>query len=250
MAWPYGVPHGRGANLLLFNTDVVTPAPDSWSVVWDCASPYAGKVTAYDYPIYIADAAVVPDGYPAGAGHHQPLRAGRHPVRRRRSTCSRQQSAISPYWVDCTNQIEHFQSGDTVLGTTWQIIADMLQPRTPPDAGRGDQADRGGDRLVRHLMINSKTKNPNCAYAFMNHITSARGECPDRRMLRRGARQLKSCALREPGPLRHLPRGRRRRTGRTSTTGRRLTAECLDGRTDVTCKGFDEWITAWTEIKG
>ena len=55
---PYGVPHGRGANLLMFNTDVVTPEPDSWGAVFDPASPYAGKITAYDSPIYIADAAV------------------------------------------------------------------------------------------------------------------------------------------------------------------------------------------------
>jgi putative spermidine/putrescine transport system substrate-binding protein len=25
---------------------------------------------------------------------------------------------------------------------------------------------------------------------------------------------------------------------------------CVDGRTDVKCKGFDDWINAWTEIKG
>ena len=55
---PYGVPHGRGANLLMYNTDTVTPAPDSWSAVFDTASPYAGKIMAYDSPIYIADAAV------------------------------------------------------------------------------------------------------------------------------------------------------------------------------------------------
>ena len=35
----YGVPHGRGANLLMFNTDVVKPAPDSWSVVWGRGEP-------------------------------------------------------------------------------------------------------------------------------------------------------------------------------------------------------------------
>ena len=54
----YGVPHGRGANLLMWNTDVVKPDPDSWSVVWEGGSAYKGKVTAYDYEIYIADAAV------------------------------------------------------------------------------------------------------------------------------------------------------------------------------------------------
>ena len=28
------------------------------------------------------------------------------------------------------------------------------------------------------------------------------------------------------------------------------TEDCVDGRTDVKCKGFDAWIAAWTEIKG
>ena len=54
----YGVPHGWGANLLTWRTDKVTPAPTSWSVMFDANSPYKGKVIAYDSPIYIADAAL------------------------------------------------------------------------------------------------------------------------------------------------------------------------------------------------
>src|SRR6478609_11076875 len=55
---PYGIPHGRGANLLMYRTDLVKPAPDSWGAVFDPNSPYKGKITAYDSPIYIADAAL------------------------------------------------------------------------------------------------------------------------------------------------------------------------------------------------
>src|SRR3954470_19292985 len=54
----YGIPHGWGANLLMSRSDLVTPAPDSWSAVFDPNSPYHGKITAYDSPIYIADAAL------------------------------------------------------------------------------------------------------------------------------------------------------------------------------------------------
>ena len=54
----YGVPHGRGANLLAYRTDIVKPAPTSWGAVFDANSPYKGKITAYDSPIYIADAAL------------------------------------------------------------------------------------------------------------------------------------------------------------------------------------------------
>ena len=82
----YGVPHGWGANLLMYNTDVVSPAPTSWGAVFDDAGTYAGKVTAYDSPIYIADAALylmktqpdlgIKDPYALdGGGQHQGLRA-------------------------------------------------------------------------------------------------------------------------------------------------------------------------------
>src|SRR5215468_6799690 len=54
----YGIPHGWGANLLMYRTDKVSPAPTSWSAVFDGSSAYAGHVTAYDSPIYIADAAL------------------------------------------------------------------------------------------------------------------------------------------------------------------------------------------------
>ena len=42
----FGVPHGWGANLLMYNQEAVTPAPTSWSAVFDKSSPYSGKVTA------------------------------------------------------------------------------------------------------------------------------------------------------------------------------------------------------------
>src|SRR3954468_20384435 len=54
----YGIPHGWGANLLMSRSDLVTPAPDSWGAVFDPNSPYKGKITAYDSPIYLADAAL------------------------------------------------------------------------------------------------------------------------------------------------------------------------------------------------
>ena len=54
----YGVPHGRGANVLMYDPTVVTTAPDSWAPVFAADSQYKGKVTAYNYAIYIADAAL------------------------------------------------------------------------------------------------------------------------------------------------------------------------------------------------
>lgn len=38
----YGIPHGRGANLLMYNTDKVAPAPTSWGSVFAADSPTPG----------------------------------------------------------------------------------------------------------------------------------------------------------------------------------------------------------------
>ncbi len=56
----YGVPHGRGANLLMWNTDSVKPSPTSWDVMLDPdkASQHKGQVSVYDDSVYIADAAL------------------------------------------------------------------------------------------------------------------------------------------------------------------------------------------------
>jgi putative spermidine/putrescine transport system substrate-binding protein len=55
---PYGVPHGRGPNLLMYNTEAVTPAPTTWDDIWEGGSRYAGKISIYDSSIFIADAAL------------------------------------------------------------------------------------------------------------------------------------------------------------------------------------------------
>jgi putative spermidine/putrescine transport system substrate-binding protein len=54
----YGVPWMYGPNFLMYNTDVVKPAPTSWDITWEANSPYKGSITAYNSPIFIADAAV------------------------------------------------------------------------------------------------------------------------------------------------------------------------------------------------
>ena len=54
----YGVPHGRGANLLAYNTTDVSPAPTSWAPIWEDGATYKGKISIYDSSIFIADAAL------------------------------------------------------------------------------------------------------------------------------------------------------------------------------------------------
>ena len=54
----YGVPHGRGANLLMSARAVGHHGARHWADVFDAGLAVKGKVTVYNYAIYIADAAL------------------------------------------------------------------------------------------------------------------------------------------------------------------------------------------------
>ena len=76
---PYGVPHGRGANLLMWNPSEVQPDPTSWSVV---LRPGRGRrVQRQDHRVRQSDLhrrrGSVSDGARAGPRDHRPVRARR-----------------------------------------------------------------------------------------------------------------------------------------------------------------------------
>src|SRR6185503_4309296 len=100
----YGVPHGRGANLLMWRTDKVTPAPDSWGVVFDANSPYKGKVTAYDSPIYIADAALYLMKTQPDLGIKNPYALDDKQFQAAVDLLKTQRGIVGEYWSDYTKE--------------------------------------------------------------------------------------------------------------------------------------------------
>src|SRR5258705_4437446 len=83
----------------------------------------------------------------------------------------KQQNAnIGEYWSDYTKEVEAFKSGDSVLGTTWQVIANLAEADRAPVAavlrseGAAGWSDTG--------MVAAKAAHPNCAYQWMNWIVS------------------------------------------------------------------------------
>ena len=130
----YGVPHGYGANLLQYRTDIVDPAPTSWDVVWEADSPYAGKVTAYDSPIYIADAAVYLMSTKPELGITNPYALDETQLAAAVELLKVQRGLINEYWSDYLVQAQSFTTTDTVVGTSWQIITNVLQGGDVPIA--------------------------------------------------------------------------------------------------------------------
>ena len=110
----YGVPHGRGANVLMYDPTVVTTAPDSWSVVFDANSPYKGKVTAYNYAIYIADAALYLMKTQPDLKITNPYALDKDQLAAAVALLKVQKTLIGKYWGTAQEEIDGFTNGDMV----------------------------------------------------------------------------------------------------------------------------------------
>ena len=178
----YGVPHGRGANLLMYNTEVVTPAPTSWKDTFDPASPYAGKVTAYDSPIFIADAAVYLMATQPELGIKDPYALDQAQFDAAIAVLEAQEPLVSEYWSDYLKEMAAFKSGTSVLGTTWQVIVNAAQAEgTPVDAVKPSEGATGWSDT---WMVAKDTENINCSYEWLNWIVSPTDQRPGGGVLR------------------------------------------------------------------
>ena len=79
---------------------MVKPAPDSWGVVFDPNSPYKGKVTAYDSPIYIADAALYLMTTQPDLGIKNPYALDEKQFHAAVDLLKEQRPMIGEYWTD------------------------------------------------------------------------------------------------------------------------------------------------------
>jgi putative spermidine/putrescine transport system substrate-binding protein len=244
----YGVPHGRGANLLMYRTDNVTPAPTSWSAVFDPASPYKGRITAYDSPIYIADAALYLMKTKPDLKITNPYALDDTQFQAAVDLLKQQNELIGEYWSDYTKEVQAFKAGNSVLGTTWQVIANLTKADGAPV--EAILPSEGATGWSDTWMISAKAKHPNCAYLWMNHIISPKanagvaewfGEAPSNKL---------SCA--ETADKNHCTTFHAEDEEYFKQVWYWTTplARCVDGRTDVTCKDYAAWTQAWTTIKG
>ena len=117
--------------MLQYNTEVVDPAPTSWSAVWEADSPYAGKIAAYDSPIYIADAALYLMDTQPDLGIENPYALDQDQFDAAIELLKEQKRLLSEYWSDYVAYEDNFRSESTVLGTSWQIITNTLQADDP-----------------------------------------------------------------------------------------------------------------------
>jgi len=259
----YGIPHGRGANLLMWNEDDVKPAPTSWDVLLDpeVASKYKGQISVYDDPIYIADAALYLKAHEPDLGIDNPYELDEEQFNAAVELLKEQRANVGEYWSDYLKQIQSFTNGDVVVGTTWQyqyftLLADDQPVATIP-AEQDFLPEEDATGWSDTWMVSSEAEHPNCMYMWMDHIidpvSNAKvaawfGEAPAQSLSCDEFADLDPAYFGSPTHCEDYHADDPEFWSNVYFWETPL-ADCGDDRGEV-CKDNNEWVAAWTEIKG
>ena len=243
----YGVPHGRGANLIMWNTDKVKEPIDSWAKTFEADSPYKGAVTAYDSPIFIADAAVYLMATKPELGIKDPYALDKDQFQAAIDLLTQQKELISEYWSDYTKAITAFSSGSTAIGTSWQVIKNLaLADGAKVDATKAKEGATGWSDT---WMVAKDTPNINCAYKWLDWIVSPEANAQVAEWFGEAPSNAKACAKTADTSFCETYHAGDTEYWKDVYYWNTPTANCLDGRTDVQCVPYSEWATAWSALR-
>ncbi|HZD80383.1 MAG TPA: extracellular solute-binding protein [Actinomycetota bacterium] len=247
----YGVPYTWGPNILMYNTDIVKPAPTSWDIVFEADSPYAGKITAYDSPIYIADAAMYLKSHQPDLGITDPYELTQDQFNAAVGLLKQQAGMISKYWALYTDEIDGFESQDMAVGTAWPVNLNLVQADGKVPVDGLFSPEEGVTGWADTWMMSSKAAHETCMLKWMEYslrpevqtvtaeyfgaTPSVTDACP----------QLetdlgKDAALYHCGDDDYLS---------GIFLWKTPLPDCGDDRGQA-CVDYSQWTSAWTEIRG
>ena len=248
---PYGVPHGRGPNLLVWNTDEVEPQT-TWDGIWENAADYEGRLSIFDSPDFIADAAIQLMATQPDLGIENPYQLSQEQFDAAIGLLEEQFTYNPQFWNGATflDQITAFASGDVVIGTTWQFqVNSLLAEGAPVEAIKPSEGTTGWSDT---WMIASEAANPNCMYMWMDHMMSAEANGQATVYFGEAPTSDEACAYAETIAPGHCDLTYATDEGYWADVWYWSTAreDCADDDDSTTCVDYDGWVEAWTTLRG
>jgi putative spermidine/putrescine transport system substrate-binding protein len=167
----YGVPYSSGQNILMYNTEIFgDQPPTSWNVVFEemtlpDGQSNAGRIQAYDGPIYVADAALYLKYHNPELGIEDPYALNREQFDAAINLLREQRKLINRYWHDAFVQMDDFTNEGVAASGSWPFQANLLKAggapieKVVPVEGATGWADT--------TMLHVDAAHPNCAYMWM-----------------------------------------------------------------------------------
>jgi spermidine/putrescine-binding protein len=253
----YGVPHGWGGNTLLYRSDIVTPAPTSWNVVFDptASQPYQGKITDYDSPIYIADAALYLKAHNPELGITDPYELTQDQFNAAVDLLKQQNPWVGKYWSLFSDEIDNFKSGATVVGTTWPYQYNDLKYTEKAAVGQVVPSE-GMTGWADTWMMSSHAAHPNCMLKWMAWMITPEVQTEVAEYFGEAPANPKACKYLDATYGDYGLQNFCQDYGVNDPSfynsiafWKTPLADCGDSR-GQTCVDYSAWTQAWTTIKG
>jgi putative spermidine/putrescine transport system substrate-binding protein len=243
----YGISLQWGPNVLLYNTNKFKIAPTSWSAVYDSSNK--GIVTAYDYPITIADAALYLSKSQPSLGIKDPYELTKKQFDATVSLLTQQRLLIKKYWGLASDELSIFQSGDAYIGAAWPYQTIQLKAAGVPvaDTIPSEGATGWGDTW----MLATKAPHPNCAYLWTAYVSTAHIQAEQALYFGETPVNTRACAEMDalsPGSCSQYHADAPGSYFDTIKFWKTPVTTCADG--SQSCIPYEQWVSAWTTIKG
>ena len=255
----YGTPYMYGPNFLMYNTDKVSPAPTSWDVTFESDSPYAGSITVYDSPIYIADAAMYLMAHNPDLGITDPYELSQEQFDAAVDLLKTQADMVVRPWALYTDEIDGFVDGSMLVGTAWPINLSLAELDAPVDAVIPSEGVTG---WADTWMISANAPHPNCMLKWMDWTMQPDVQAEVAVWYGAAGSNTLSCDATRDLLVKFYGKGADAAvdTVRYGNCGnvdfldsihlwKTPLPQCGDERGDV-CIDYSEWTQAWTEIRG
>jgi putative spermidine/putrescine transport system substrate-binding protein len=246
----YGVPYQWGPNVLMYNTQVFTEPPTSWSVVFEeqtlpDGQSNQGRVQAYDGAIYIADAALYLKHHQPELGIEDPYELTREQFDAALNLLRQQRQLVGRYWHDAFIQMDDFKNEGVVASSSWPFQVNLLQFEGAPVGSVFPEEGTTGwsDSTMMHI----NAAHPNCAYMWLEHSINPKlqgdlaawfGSVPAVPAACTGNELLSDSGC-ETNGFNNFD---------NIFFWKTPVADCGDGRTD--CIPYHEWTTAYIAVIG
>jgi putative spermidine/putrescine transport system substrate-binding protein len=243
----YGISLQWGPNTLLYNTKKFVNPPTSWSVIYDPANK--GLITVPDNPIQIADAALYLMKTKPSLGIKDPYELTQTQFNAAVDLLKNQRPLIKKYWSLATDEISLFQNGDVMVGAAWPYQTIQLKLAGAPVADT--IPTEGATGWADTWMLATKATHPNCAYLWTKWVSTAKVQAMQALSFGETPVNTKACAQMEALQAGSCAQYHADVPGSYFDNikfWKTPIAQCGDGGNN--CIPYDQWVSAWTTIKG